>query len=84
VSVLRDRIVSQNYNGTGMGDMHPVGTGATPMVMPMMNITYRGEDALYATLHPLVTADGATVPGRAVYWPGDIAGKPAEGSNPAP
>jgi len=62
MSVLRDRIIAQP--GAGGPDHHPVGTGATPMSMPMAEITYTGADALYGTLHPLVTADGAVVPAR--------------------
>jgi len=62
MSVLRDRIVAQP--GAGGPDHHPVGTGATPMTMPMAEITYTGAAALYGTLHPLVTADGAIIPAR--------------------
>ncbi len=47
-----------------MAGYHPVGTGATPMVMPMSEITYDGDLATYGTLHPLVTADGAVIPSR--------------------
>ena len=62
MSVLRDRIVAQPAAG-GPGQ-HPVGTGATPMTMPMAEVAYTGATALYGTLHPLVTADGAVIPAR--------------------
>ena len=75
MSVLRDRIVNQDFHDWGMGDMHPHGTGATAMVMPLAVVEY-GADAraLYQTLHPLVTADGAVVPGRAFAYPEDVPG----------
>ena len=62
MSILRDRIASQGapqgIDETG----HPAGSPATPMVMPMSEISYQGEQALYGTMHPLITADGAVVP----------------------
>ena len=62
MSVLRNRIAA--HAGTGHGDsLHPVGTEATPMVMPMAHVQYGDDEvALYGTLHPLVTADGAVIP----------------------
>jgi hypothetical protein len=60
--------------GNGMAAGHPYGTEATPMVMPLAVVTYDREQALYQTLHPLITADGAVVPGAAqFYWPHDVA-----------
>ena len=66
--------------GPVMASGHPWGTVATPMVMPLAAVTYDGEQALYQTLHPLITADGSVVPGRAeFYWPHDVA---ATGGHP--
>jgi hypothetical protein len=62
MSVLHDRIARQGAVAEG----HPVGTGATPMVMPMTEHAYdpATETLLYGSIHPLVTADGATIPAR--------------------
>jgi hypothetical protein len=63
VSVLRNRIVNQAGLGAGQPAGHPVGTEATPMEMPLAHVTYGDDEvALYGTLHPLVTADGAVIP----------------------
>ncbi len=67
MSVLRDRIMGQGQAAS----LHPHGTGATPMVMPMSEHQYAGEQALYGMVHPLVTADGAVIPARShaqVTW----------------
>lgn len=61
MSRLRDRIMGQ---GTGDAGDHPAVTPATPMEMPMSEVQYRGETALYGTLHPLITTDGAVVAAR--------------------
>jgi len=62
VSVLRNGIIQHGGEGRGAGP-HPYGTSATPMVMPMGLVTYGSDEvALYGTLHPLVTADGAVIP----------------------
>ncbi len=66
MSVLRDRIVAYGAIDQSPAAFHPAGTPDTPMVMPMSEITYSGDTALYGTLHPLVTADGATIPARPV------------------
>lgn len=62
VSVLRDRIVNQ----AGIGSAPRLAVGvlpATPMIMPLAHVQYGSDEvALYGTLHPLVTADGATIP----------------------
>jgi len=63
VSVLHSRIAEQPGIDPVAGH-HPVGTADTPMVMPMSELTYSGNTATYGTLHPLVTADGATIPAR--------------------
>lgn len=64
MSVLHDRIRTQGGNP----DRHPVGTGATPMVMPMDAISHEvvGADHVvyYEQLTPLITADGAVIPAR--------------------
>jgi hypothetical protein len=63
VSILRDRIHREDYSATP--DYHPAGTAGTPMSAPMAEVSYTGDTVLYGTLHPLVTADGATVPASA-------------------
>jgi hypothetical protein len=63
MSVLRNRIV--HHAGVGRGDPagHPAVTTDTPMTMPMMHVSYGDDEvALYGTLHPLITADGAVIP----------------------
>ena len=73
MSVLRTRIVTHGGQGRQDGQYHPYGTAATPMVMPLAAVTYAGDDqALYGTLHPLITADGAVIPADshgAIYRP---------------
>jgi len=79
MSILRTRIVTHAGIGraAGQGGNHPAGTPATPMVMPLAVVTYDGYKALYGTLHPLVTADGAViaVPSPAAVaapWPAPV------------
>lgn len=60
MSVLRDRIMGQGRDGP---DFHPVGTGATPMEMPLAMVQYNELGSLYRTVHPIITADGAVIPG---------------------
>ena len=64
MSVLARRIATQGGNP----DRHPVGTGATPMQMPMAAITHEvtatEHTAYYEELTPLITADGAVIPAR--------------------
>lgn len=69
MSVLRDRIVLHGGQGHRGGDVpaapagHPTGTAATPHMLPLGAVFYGADDeALYGTLHPLVTADGAVIP----------------------
>lgn len=64
MSVLRNRIVAHGGQGAmAAGTAHPYGTGATPMTMPLAHIEYGSDEvALYGTLHPLITADGAVIP----------------------
>ena len=66
--------MSQAGNQSGMPEYHPAGTAATPMDMPLAVVEYNGQDALYQTLHPLYTADGAVVPGRPFTYPHDVGG----------
>lgn len=63
MSVLRTRIITHAGMGVDAGQYgsHPAGTAATPMVMPLAHISYDGYTALYGTLHPLVSADGAVI-----------------------
>ena len=72
MSVLRSRVMRQDA-GQGPGAaQHPYGTSATPMVMPLAVVSYGGEQAVYGTAHPLVTADGAVIAAespRAVAMP---------------
>jgi len=63
VSVLQSRVINQDYMAEPA--YHPAGTSQTPMLSPVHAITYQGDTVLYGTLHPLVTADGATVPASA-------------------
>jgi hypothetical protein len=74
VSVLKRRIHSGNRMAAG----HPFGTGATPMEMPLAAVHYDGYQALYQTLHPLITADGAVVPGSGFRWPDSVPLNPGE------
>lgn len=61
MSVLRDRIMSQGATA----DSHPVGTAATPMVMPLAEVRYVADDAVYyEALQPIVAADGAIIPAK--------------------
>lgn len=62
MSVLRNRIVAQA--GIGSGQRLAVGAlPTTPMIMPLAHVQYGSDEvALYGTLHPLVTADGAVIP----------------------
>jgi len=63
MSVLRNRIIAHAGEGGAQVAAHPWGTSATPMVMPLAAVTYGSDEvALYGTLHPLVTADGAVIP----------------------
>jgi hypothetical protein len=55
-------------NGAPAAAAHPWGTAATPMVMPLALVTYDGEQALYGTMTPLVTADGAVIPARSAGY----------------
>jgi hypothetical protein len=76
VSFLHDRIATEQYNT--MPGYHPAGTADTAMVMPVHSVTYRSNTVLYGTIEPVVTADGATVPGYAdVPYPATYpAGRP--------
>jgi hypothetical protein len=72
VSILRSRIVGEDY--LKMAGTHPAGTPDTPMVNHLATVTYAANQVLYGTLHPLVTADGATVPASAdVTYPAVVA-----------
>lgn len=72
MSVLRNRIMTQGQPESG-ASYHPVGTGQTPMVMPLAQIEYDGFTALYSTLHPIISADGAVIPGRQPFmYPGSV------------
>lgn len=69
MSVLRDRIVGHQ---TEPADYHPVGTAQTPMVMPAGIVSYNELGALYQTVHPIITADGAVIPGVPFHWPTSV------------
>lgn len=72
MSVLRDRIVNQGQDGP---DFHPVGTGQTPMVMPLALVQYHELGTLYRTVHPIITADGAVIPGAQPFiYPQSVPG----------
>jgi hypothetical protein len=76
VSILRDRIAREDYMAGP--ELHPWGTAATPMIMPMGVHLYDGDTVLYGTAHPLTTADGAVVPASGnVTYPAPVpAGRP--------
>lgn len=76
MSILQRRIHGEDYLATP--GYHPVGTAETLHTMPMAAVTYDNGTVLYGTLHPLVTADGATVPAAAeVTYPSTVpAGRP--------
>lgn len=67
MSVLRDRIIRHDAGQQAGPQMHPHGTAATPMYMPLMTVDYAGEQAVYGTVHPLVTADGAVIAARSSH-----------------
>jgi hypothetical protein len=70
VSVLHSRIVNEDYLDT---PAHHPDPGGEIMTMPVQLVTYAGDRVLYGTVHPLVTADGATVPAYAdVTYPSVI------------
>jgi hypothetical protein len=48
------------------------------MEMPLAAVHYDGYQALYQTLHPLITADGAVVPGSGFRWPDSVPLNPGE------
>jgi len=60
MSILHNRIISQ-HNLVPMGDLHPHGTGDTPMVMPLAQVTYQagGLGVSYEDMHVIWGADGA-------------------------
>lgn len=76
MSILRSRIANEQY--LAQPGYHPAGTADTPMVNHLATVTYAANEVLYGTLHPLVTADGATVPASAeVTYPSVVAaGRP--------
>jgi hypothetical protein len=53
MSTLHDRLQAPGR----MGDYHPYGTGATPMVMPLARVEYDGASLSYDTMHPIVGGD---------------------------
>lgn len=67
MSVLRNRIINHDGGQAAGPAYHPHGTAATPMFMPLMSIDYGNEQAVYGTVHPLVTADGAVIAARSPH-----------------
>jgi hypothetical protein len=67
VSVLRDRIIRHDAGQQPGPAYHPHGTAATPMYMPHLSVDYANEQAVYGTVHPLVTADGAVIAARSPH-----------------
>jgi len=67
VSVLRDRIIRHDGGMQDGPQYHPHGTAATPQYMPLMTVDYANEQAVYGTVHPLVTADGAVIAARSSH-----------------
>ena len=64
MSVLHRRILAHDGGQGPAAELHPHGTSATPMVMPLAIVDYAGEQAVYGTAHPLITADGAVIAAR--------------------
>jgi hypothetical protein len=58
---------TQNVQAQAMSGMHPAGTAATPMVMPMSQVTYAPVQgypwgaAAYQDLNPVYSPDGALI-----------------------
>lgn len=66
MSILSGRIHNQDYLKTP--DYHPGPSQVPPTpteIPPQAHVTYANGTVLYGSLHPLVTADGATVPAYA-------------------
>lgn len=59
MSALADRIRQPQ---PPMGEYHPYGTGATPMVMPLALIRITGAGMTYDTLEPIWTGDQNSAP----------------------
>ena len=64
MSVLHSRIMRHDAGAGPGAQHHPYGTGETPMMMPLATVDYAGEQAVYGTAHPLITADGAVIAAR--------------------
>ena len=65
MSVLHSRIMRHDAGQGPAAGGHPWGTAATPVTMPMMTVAYgTDEQAVYGTVHPLVSADGAVIAGQ--------------------
>jgi hypothetical protein len=65
MSVLHSRIMAHGAGDSPGAVLHPYGTGATPMTMPLMTVDYSPDlQAVYGTAHPLVAADGAVIAAR--------------------
>ena len=69
MSALRARIMGvQSNHGQAMAGQHPAGTSATPMVMPLHQLTYTPNEgypwgtAVYEDIVPMWAADGALIP----------------------
>ena len=66
MTVLADRIIGSADNmPNAMGTYHPSGTGATPMEMPLAQVTVTAGGVKVGELTPLITADGAPIPATA-------------------
>ena len=64
MSVLHRRIMAHDAGQSPGASTHPYGTTATPMTMPLAIVHYgTDEQAVYGTVQPLVTADGAVIAG---------------------
>lgn len=58
MSILHRRIMTQHYLKP-MGSLHPHGTGATPMTMPLAQVSYSagGAGVSYEDMHVIWAAD---------------------------
>lgn len=65
MSKLHSRIAAVGSNmSAAMGDYHPWGTPDTPQVSIAHAITYTDAGGSVERLSPMITANGAVVPGR--------------------
>ena len=63
MTILAERVKDVGTNqAMAMGTYHPAGTSATPMVMPLQQVTVTQAGVAVEDMQPLITEDGAMVP----------------------